>query len=200
MIGIMSAAHAAITPGSESSSTTHRAAATPRRLAASRKVSGAGLARLDFIATDQHRETMHKASILQFSARAFAPRRCGDRCGDHAFFQEIEQHVDARLQADAFVGDYRVVARAPRLREAFDRVIVTVACANESAAITKVAADHLSAQSQVEFDRELARGVLPCAQGDRLGVEQQTVHVEDYGANGDAAETERQRMRPRLTR
>ena len=115
MIGVMPAASAPRTPGSESSSTTQCGGASRRAArAASRKMSGAGLPR----ATSSPPTSAAKRGSERRCARA-SPARASRRVdvatalGMRCAFEPVEQLEQARLERDAFALDDRVVGDVP---------------------------------------------------------------------------------------
>ena len=114
MIGIMPAASAARTPGSESSSTTQWCGVLAEALRGGEEDVGRRLAARDLVAADQRGEARAAApSRASLAVRAVAPRRGRHRLGNALRLEPVEELEQAGLQRDAFARDDRVVGDVP---------------------------------------------------------------------------------------
>ena len=118
MIGIMPAASAARTPGSESSSTRQAAALAPSLSRGLEVDVRRGLSERDLVAADHLVKARQERRLRELRARAVAAGRRRHGARNRGALEPVEQFVDAGLEREAFALDDRVVGRMPAGRAA----------------------------------------------------------------------------------
>ena len=190
MIGVMPAASAPRTPGSESSSTTQSAAATPSLRRGEHEDVGRGLAARDLVAADERVEALRERGALELRLRARAARRRRDALGHAHPVEPVEQRDEPRLQRDALARDDRVVRDVPRLHQRVDRIVGAVVRDDQRAAIAR-SCGRSSTQSPRGRTRRRARSPASvharAASGSVSSMRPSMSKITRGGRRGDAA-------------
>ena len=200
MIGVMPAASAPRTPGSESSSTTHAFASTSSRAAASAKMSGAGLPRTISSPPTSTAKCASKLGHRELRLRPRPTRRRCHRLGDMPRIEPGEKLGEAGLPRDRPRARRsrrrrRAMPASARRRES-RRHGERASSARQSRELRPTCAES-SARSNVDAER--LRGDGPGARREGLRVQHEPVHVEDHGG-GTPCGTRRARIRRAVRR